>query len=154
MSSTIEIISRMEEAAPADTLLYTPRHDGATARRSRVYHAEVEGDHEAFLQWMRRVVLDEVSQEFRVGGHPAFEDATVLEFGMKPGALDHEREMILEEYRREAGEEGVALGFTLRDLRVGTRYYLFAPEPGAAVDAAPFVRDVVNPAIHRWEVVG
>ncbi len=149
MPLKIEIIPRFAEAAEADKLLYVPRHSGAVCHHTKVYHCHVEGNQEAFQTWIRRVILDETSQDMIVGPQAARPGAVVLEYGMKPGALDHEREMILDEYRCEGAAD---LGFSLNDLKVRTRLY-FESAGGEAVDVSPFVRDLVNPAVHAHEVI-
>lgn len=150
MPSKIEITNRFAQPEDANKLLYTPRSRRITFRRTKVYYCGIDGDANAFQAWMRRVLLDEVSQDLHAGDAPALEGAgTILEYGMKPGALDHEREMILEEYHREGEDK---LGFTLKDLKLRTRIYL-AADDGGAVDAAPFVKDIVNPAVHTHKVI-
>jgi hypothetical protein len=150
MPSKIEITSRFAHAEDANKLLYTPRAAGVEFRRTKVYLCDVRGDESAFRQWMRRVVLDEVSQDLHAGEAPALGGASaILEFGMKPGALDHEREMILEEYHREGDQN---LGFSLENFRLRTRIYLFGAG-GAPVDTAPFLKDIINPAVHTFTLV-
>ena len=150
MPSKIEITNRFAHPEDANKLLYTPRSRAISFRRTKVYLCEVEGDESAFQAWMRRVLLDEVSQDLHAGEAPALDGAQlVLEYGMKPGALDHEREMILEEYHREGDDK---LGFNLRDLKLRTRLYLTAAD-GQPVDPAPFIKDIVNPAVHTHRVV-
>lgn len=151
MPLKIEITNRFAEAQDANKLLYTPRAARTRFVRTKVYLAEIAGDPAAFSAWMRRVILDPISQDLHAGDHPAVPGATViLEYGMKPGTLDHEREMILEEFEKEHATD---LGFAITSLRLRTRVYLFG-EGGAPVDPAPFVRDVVNPAIHTHSVIG
>ena len=150
MPLKIEITNRFAEAQDANKLLYTPRAGRTRFVRTKVYLAEIAGDPAAFSSWMRRVILDPISQDLHAGDPPAVPGAAViLEYGMKPGALDHEREMILEEFEKEHATD---LGFAITSLRLRTRIYLFG-EGGAPVDPAPFVRDVVNPAIHTHSVV-
>ena len=150
MPSKIEITNKFAHPEDANKLLYTPRTRRISFLRTKVYYCVIDGDASAFQAWMRRVLLDEVSQDLHAGDAPALGgSATILEFGMKPGALDHEREMILEEYHRE-GED--TLGFTLKDLKLRTRIYL-SGEDGQPVDAAPFVKDIVNPAVHTHKVM-
>jgi hypothetical protein len=150
MSSKIEITNRFAHAEDANKLLYTPRPQRVEFRRTKVYLCDVAGDEAAFLKWMRRVALDDVSQDLHVGASPALDGASViLEYGMKPGALDHEREMIMEEYHREGDDK---LGFTLGNFRLRSRIYLYG-ESGAVVDPAPFVKDIINPAVHTHTLV-
>jgi hypothetical protein len=151
MPLKIEITQRFDQREDADKLLYTPRGGGLAFRRTKTYWCEVAGDQSACAAWMRRVLLDEISQDLHLGDQPALAGAAaILEFGMKPGALDHEREMILAEYHREGDD---ALGFRFDDLRLRTRIYLFATTPGSPVDPAPFVKDIVNPAVHTHRLV-
>ena len=151
MPLKIEITNRFAEAEDANKLLYTPRAGRTLFVRTKVYLAEIEGDAGAFGAWMRRVILDPISQDLHAGDAPAVPGASViLEYGMKPGALDHEREMILEEFEKEHAAD---LGFRMVSLRLRTRLYLFG-ENGGPVDPAPFVRDVVNPAIQNHSVIG
>ena len=150
MSSKIEITNRFAHPEDANKLLYTPRPQQVSFQRTKVYFCDVMGDHAAFLAWMRRVVLDVVSQDLHCGEAPAITDSnTILEYGMKPGALDHEREMILAEYHREGD---TTLGFSLTNLRLRSRIYLSAADHGT-VDATPFVKDIVNPAVHTHRVL-
>jgi hypothetical protein len=150
MPSKIEITNRFAHPEDANKLLYTPRPRRISFRRSKVYYCAVDGDAVAFQAWMRRVLLDEVSQDLHAGDAPALDGAgAILEYGMKPGALDHEREMILEEYHREGDDK---LGFRLTDLKLRTRIYLTA-EDGQPVDPAPFIKDIINPAVHTHSVL-
>jgi len=96
---------------------------------------------EAFV---RQVLLDPISQELREGGGSSFDNSSfVLEYGMKGGALDLEKETILGYFRSLQNP-----GFTLTKLTLRKRVYVFGNE----ANEAPFVRDICNPAIHTWEV--
>ena len=63
---------------------------------------------------------------------------------MKGGALDLEKEMILNYFRTLKNP-----AFNIDKLTLRKRVYVF----GEGADPAPFVRDVVNPAIHTHEVL-
>lgn len=154
MQLKIEIEDQFDRRESGAALLYAPSNDGVTFRRTRLYVLDVDGDSAVAQSWMERVVLDQVSQTLHVLGDEsnsaALGDADVLlEYGMKPGALDHEREILLDEFAKEHAED---LGFTLNDVRVRTRIYLFA-KSGEEIDTAPYVRDVVNPAVHSHELI-
>lgn len=151
MQLKIEIEDQFDRRESGAALLYAPSNDGVTFRRTRLYVLDVEGDTAAATTWMERVVLDQVSQKLHVldADGVALGDASVLlEYGMKPGALDHEREILLDEFAKEHAEE---LGFKINDVRVRTRIYLFAKR--GEVDTTPYVRDVVNPAVHSHELI-
>ena len=67
-----------------------------------------------------------------------------IDYGMKPGALDLEREAIISSQKSSNASE-----FKLLNLELSQRIYIFSdPE----VASEPFVRDVCNPAIHVWSV--
>lgn len=141
---SFEIIGLFDQESDCHKLLYAPVRQPWTYRESAVYHATFEGDETALETFTRRVLLDPISQELRDGTAHAYPNAAfVLEYGMKGGALDLEKEAILA-YHRSLSEPG----FSLVKLVPRRRVYVFGP----GADSAPFVKDVCNPAIHTWEV--
>ena len=146
MSTTrsFEILGLFDKESDCHKLLYAPVVHPWTYRETQVYTVEFEGDEAALEGFVRRVLLDPISQELRDAVTPAFPAAAfVLEYGMKGGALDLEKETILN-YFRALPEAG----FQLIKLTLRKRIYVF----GEGAEATPFVRDVCNPAIHTWEV--
>lgn len=144
---TFEVINRFHEAIDANKLLYTPLPDSLTYRQTRVYTAECEGDLEAAREYMLRVVADPIAQQVDESGSPALEGELFrIEYGMKPGSLDLEKEAILENYRGRKN-----LPFELKSLKITQRVYIFGEGEREAL-AARFTRDVCNPAIHHWTV--
>ena len=142
---TFEISGRFGEAEDADHLLYTPIGRGWTCRRSRGYRLVAEGPVEAVEAFVREVLLDPVSQELRGDGRAPWQGWQVrLDIGMKDKVLDLEREAIRACHRRLPDP-----GFQLHSLQIIHHHYLF----GDAVEVTPFVRDLVNPAIHIYEAV-
>ena len=96
------------------------------------------------------MLADEVSHDLITGDAPALSGAAfTLDYGMKGGALDLEKETILAHHR---GDDGA--GFSITSLRIHRRLYVF--DDSGAADAPQFadrfVRDIVNPAIHTWKV--
>jgi hypothetical protein len=147
-----EVIGRFDHAGDANALLYTPLEDRLTARHTRRYLVEYTGDEAAVTAFLTKVLADPVSHELRTGEAPALADfAFFLDYGMKAGALDHEKETILAHHRSTEGPGGTAAGFSITNLKINHRIYLFG-EAGAAAHADRFVRDIVNPAIHTWQV--
>lgn len=146
MRETFEISHRFIEAADANGLLYEPLGGGLTYRHTRRYELDYEGDEAAMLAFVESTLLDGISQSLHRGEDAALDGhAFVLEYGMKPGALDLEKEMILQYFR------GIAEpGFELKDLRIRQRFYIFG---GKQEDSARFVRDLCNAAIHHWNVL-
>lgn len=146
MREIYEISDRFIEAADANGLLYEPLAGGLTYRRTRRYEMEFAGDQTAVEAFVRKTLLDEISQELHVGEAPALEGYSfALEYGMKPGALDLEKEAVLSYYR------GIPEpGFELKELRIRQRLYLFG---GTGKESDRFVRDLCNAAIHHWNVL-
>ncbi len=142
-----EVIGRFDHAGDANALLYTPLAARLTARHTRRYTVEFEGDEAALVAFLTKVLADPVSHELRTGASPSLEGyAFFLDYGMKAGALDHEKETILAHHQHTPGA-----GFTITGLKINHRVYLFG-EAGAAAHADRFVKDIVNPAIHTWQV--
>jgi hypothetical protein len=127
MWETFEISDRYIEPGDANGLLYEPIEGGVTFRATRRYEVEFDG-------------------ELHEGESPALEDFSfALEYGMKPGALDLEKEAILGYYK---GIEDP--GFELKDLTIRQRIYLFG---GGDKESDRFVRDICNAAIHNWNEI-
>ena len=146
MRETYEISDRFIEAGDANGLLYEPLEGGLTYRRTRRYELEYDGERGAMEAFVRKTLLDEISQELHEGEDAALSGHTfALEYGMKPGALDLEKEAILGYYRGIPDP-----GFELKDLRIRQRVYLFG---GRSEDADRFVRDLCNAAVHQWNVL-
>lgn len=142
-----EVIGRFDHAGDANSLLYTPLSDKLTARHTRRYLVEYEGDEAALTAFLGKVLADPVSHELRTGEAPGLEGYSFfLDYGMKAGALDHEKETILAHHRSSATP-----AFTITSLRIQQRVYLFG-NAGAAAHSDRFVKDIVNPAIHTWSV--
>ncbi|MBX7208998.1 MAG: hypothetical protein K1X78_11830 [Verrucomicrobiaceae bacterium] len=145
MNTIFEILGKFDHESDCQKLLYAPLAKPLKYRETQCYRAEYEGDNAAALDFVKRVLLDPISQEMRDDGAPAFPKAAfILEYGMKGGALDLEKETILGYYRALESP-----GFDLKKLTLRKRIYVF----GDDADPAPFIRDVCNPAIHTWEVL-
>ena len=149
-SLTAEVTGRFDHAGDADRLLYTPLPRPLTVRETRRYMVEFEGDSEALTAFLAKVLADPVSHDLRTGGEPLFEGSSfILDYGMKGGALDLEKETILAHHRGDA-----EAGFRIGSLKINRRLYVFdaADSPETPALAARFVRDIVNPAIHTYHV--
>ena len=145
MHTRYEITGKFEEAADCNSLLYAPLPQALTFRRSRSYEFDFEGPVDSLTGFVRRTLLDEISQELSMGAALWDDAAFVLEYGMKPGALDLEKEAVMNFFR---GMENP--GFTIEKLAIRHRIYVF----GDATESAEqqFVRDIVNPAIHTHRI--
>ena len=145
-----EVIGLFDQSGDANALLYTPLEAALTARHTRCYSVEYSGGEAALVAFLGKVLADPVSHDLRIGGAPAWPgSAFYLDYGMKAGALDHEKETILAHYRNTVA--GADPGFAITSLKISHRIYLFG-EAGTEVHASRFVRDIVNPAIHTWQV--
>lgn len=142
-----EVTGRFEPAGDCAKLLYVPPGRPLTYRRSRRYVIDYEGSAEAVRRFVDEVLVDPVSHDVHFGDDPALGNFTFhLDYGMKPTALDHEKETILA-YHAGLKEPG----FRFTGLTITTRLYVFSEE-ATGVDSAPFVKDIVNPAIHVWRI--
>ncbi|MEM9284099.1 MAG: hypothetical protein AAGA96_19950 [Verrucomicrobiota bacterium] len=146
MQQIFEISDRYNDPGQADGLLYEPIGSEVTFRHTRSYEVEYEGNRKKLRKFVEKTLRDSISQELHEGESPALDGFSfVLEYGMKPGALDLEKESIVSYYR---GIEEA--GFELVDLRIRQRIYLFG---GKREDSERFVRDICNAAIHQWNVI-
>jgi len=146
-----EVTGRFDHAGDASRLLYSPLPRPLTAQETRRYTVEYDGDGNALTAFLQKVLADEVSHALTTGEAPALSgSAFILDYGMKGGALDLEKETILAHHH---GDKDA--GFTIQSLRINRRLYVFDASKSAdtAQFADRFVRDIVNPAIHTWKVV-
>jgi hypothetical protein len=145
VTTTFEIIGKFDTEGDSQKLLYAPPPQPLRYRETQCYKVEFEGDEAALRNFVSTVLCDPISQDLRQGGEPVWDKAAfILEYGMKGAALDLEKETIAGYYHRLD-----APGFELKKLALRKRIYVF----GQGADPAPFVRDVVNPAIHTHEVI-
>ena len=156
MKHEFEIVGSFASSSDAAELVYAPLGVDLTSRSTRHYVIETAGDDdsEAVESFVRTVLFDEVSQDLHAGSTAALEGFTFfLDYGMKKGALDLEKESIIRYYQSLKSP-----GFQLEDLKITTRIYLFQPGGDASGGdgdedtARKIVRDVCNPAIHTWEL--
>lgn len=146
MHARYEITGKFEEAADCNSLLYAPLDQPLSFRRSRSYEFDFSGAVDALTQFVQSCLLDEISQTLHTGSDPWTGEVFTLEFGMRPGALDLEKEAILNYYRSLSSP-----GFEIEKLAIRDRIYVF----GDAADGVSeqFVRDIVNTAIHTYQVL-
>ena len=127
-------------------MLYAPLEEALTYRQTRRYTLDFEGDESAAVDFVSKTLLDEVGQELHQGDDAALGNYLfVVDYGMKPGALDLEKEAVMAYYRNLE-----TTNFELDDLKIEQRIYVFG-EGSASADR--FVRDICNPAIHTWSVI-
>ncbi len=145
MRVVYEIAGKYEEPAPCESVVHARIDPAVTFRKSRLYEVGFDGDTGAADGFLRHSLFDPIGQVLSVDAPLWPEAVLVLEVGMKPGALDLEKEAILSVHRRwpEAG-------FTLSSLRLSHRFSVFGPVTEAI--SRRLVRDLVNPAIHTHRV--
>lgn len=145
MTKTYEIAGRFETEGNAQSLLYVPPSRPLTFRKTMRYLFDYEGSEAALDAFVSTALVDPISQEEHHDGAPLWAKSEfILDYGMKGGALDLEKEAILGYYRTLKEP-----AFTLKKLTLKTRIYVF----GEGAEPALFVRDIVNPAIHTHEVL-
>ena len=145
MTQHFEITGKFDTESDCHKLLYAPLATPLKYRETQCYIVDYDGDAAALKAFVSKVLLDPISQVLHEGDALVFPGSKfVLEYGMKGGALDLEKETILQYYRTLKEP-----GFTITKLTLRKRVYVF----GDAADPAPFVRDVVNPAIHTSRVI-
>lgn len=145
-----EVIGRYDRGGDANRLLYAPLPRALTIRETRRYTVDYEGDSAALTAFLTKVLADPVSHSFVCGEAPALSGYSfILDYGMKGGALDLEKETILAHHH---GDRQSA--FTIQSLRIHRRLYVFDISGAADTPdfANRFVRDIVNPAIHTWKI--
>lgn len=140
---TAEVAGNYDTQGDAGKLLYAPLDQPVGYRRTRVYVLEYEGEPADAEAFVRRVLLDRYAEEVTFGGAPAVAGYTFhLDYRMRPGALDLEKEAILTSYRGARHRT-----IKIVSLQLTQRIYIFSE---GEVSAAPFIRDVCNSAIHVW----
>ena len=138
-----EVIGKFESEGDANKLVYAPLEIPVKYRRTRLYLLEYEGNVESAEHFVKRSLVDDYADEVHFTGDPAIEGFSFyIDYGMKPGALDLEKEASLSSHRK-------AEGFEIVSLKLVQRIYIFS-DPSITSDR--FVRDVCNPAIHVWSV--
>ena len=138
-----EVIGKFESEGDANKLVYAPLEVPVKYRRTRLYLLEYEGNVESAEHFVKRSLVDDYADEVHFTGDPAIEGFSFyIDYGMKPGALDLEKEASLSSHRK-------AEGFEIVSLKLVQRIYIFS-DPSITSDR--FVRDVCNPAIHVWSV--
>lgn len=141
-----EVSARHARPKSCQGLLYAPLRDDLTYRQTQRYTFGFSGDDSALEAFIRKVLVDDVCQDLHLGGEPVHDGwAFHLDYGMKSGALDLEKETILN-YHREVADGR----FTIDSLKIDKRLYVFG-EP-SETSTEPFIKDIVNPAIHTWSV--
>ncbi|TLD69979.1 hypothetical protein FEM03_14705 [Phragmitibacter flavus] len=145
MTTTYEITNIFETEADAQSLLYAPPAKPLHFRKSMRYVFDYEGGESALDAFVHEVLVDRISQKSHKDSDPLWSgSAFILDYGMKGGALDLEKEAILSYYRKLENP-----GFELKKLALRTRIYVF----GEGADPAVFERDIVNPAVQNSEVL-
>jgi len=147
MNVEIEIVNRYAREKSCNELLYAPVDSDLRARETRGYRIDFSGEISALRTFAHDVLADAVSEEIHEGESSALEGARFyIDVALRADCLDLEKEYILKFYRELEDP-----GFTIENLTVFHRYYLFGDDP--AIGAERFVRDICNPVIHTWKVV-
>lgn len=152
MNLTAEVVGLLDSPSDCSKLLYAPLAEPLTFRQTRRYQLDYSGPEDVAKAFIEKVLFDEVAERLHFGDGAALEGARfALDYGMKPGALDLEKETVMR-YYRETAEAGNAGGLDIHDLAISHRIYVFSATDAAAADPGRFIKDVCNPAIHTWSV--
>ena len=152
MNLTAEVIGLLDSPADCSKLLYAPLSEPLTFRQTRRYHLEFSGSEDAAKAFIEKVLYDKISERLHFGDDAAIEGARfALDYGMKDGALDLEKETVMR-YYRETAEAGNAGGLEISDFKITHRIYVFSADASATTEPGRFIKDVCNPAIHTWSV--
>lgn len=145
MTTTFEISNQFDTEGDAQSLLYEPPATPLRFRRTMRYLFDFDGDPGALEAFVREVLVDRISQAVHRDPGPLWDGTSfILDYGMKDGVLDLEKEQILSYYRVLRNP-----AFTINKLSLQTRLYVF----GDGADADTFVKDIVNPAIQASAVI-
>ena len=140
-----EVIGNFDSGGDANKLVYAPLDPPCTYRQTRVYSLEYEGDEDAAKAFVHRTLLDAYAEEVHFGSDPALDGyAFYLDYSMRPGALDLEKEAVLASHHGARDKR-----IEITSLKLTQRIYIFSD---GAADPERFVRDIPNPAIHVWSV--
>ncbi|MFT5466009.1 MAG: hypothetical protein ACI8UO_001107 [Verrucomicrobiales bacterium] len=146
MQTRYEITGKFEQAADCNSLLYAPLKKPLSFRRARSYEFDFAGPVDAVTNFVGRCLFDKISQNLHTGEEAWSGEAFILEFGMRPGALDLEKEAILNYYKSLSSP-----GFEIEKLAIRDRIYVFGDVEDGVSDQ--FVRDIVNTAVHTFEIL-
>jgi hypothetical protein len=146
LEAVFEIVDRYLEAGDCSALLYAPLEESLTYRQTRRYTLEFEGAESAAAGFVSKTLLDDVGQELHQGNDAALSGYLfAIDYGMKPGALDLEKEAVVTYYQNLEKSD-----FELSELKIEQRVYVFGD---GAASPDRFVSDICNPAIHTWSVI-
>lgn len=140
MRVVYEISGKYDKPERCDGLVNSSVDPGVTYQHSRIYEFTFEGDNAALESFVRHCLFDEIGQVLTRDPGPPPGLSLLVEVGMKPGALDLEKEAILSVHRARPES-----GFALSTLRLRQRYCFFGPVTESI--ERRLVRDLVNPAI-------
>jgi hypothetical protein len=147
MTLDLEVIRKNQHMSNADALLYTPMNAELGSKHSRVYRFDFDGDLNEMSKFAREVLLDEVSQEMIEGSNSVISDSLFyIDYGMKAGALDLEKEALMNYYKSRSNNQ-----FSLNQLTISQRVYIFGKGDPQLL-SQKFVKDIVNPAVHKHSV--
>ncbi|MCP4849309.1 MAG: hypothetical protein GY899_15320 [Verrucomicrobiaceae bacterium] len=142
---TAEVIGKLDGKGDADTLVYAPMGGDCTYQKTRVYSIDYNGASNDAEQFVMGTLVDGYAEEVSFTGEPAIENyAFFIDYGMKPGALDLEKEAIMSSHRGARDRS-----IDISSLKITQRVYIFS---GGEVAPNRFIRDICNSAIHVWSV--
>lgn len=146
MPYQFEVESTFAPAHPAGGLVYEPVSEAVTARETRVYELDAEGDESAVTAFAERVLADRFAQKVHTDGTPALGGYTYfLDVAYHANVLDLEKQYLLQYYRSLE-----APGFVLNDLTINRRIYIYGD--AALLPPETLQKDLVNPVIQQAQL--
>ncbi|NKB23458.1 MAG: hypothetical protein GKR87_03580 [Kiritimatiellae bacterium] len=148
MQYSIEIRNRFIQKQKTNTLLYTPLKSRGAYEQTRRYTINYSGNKKALKNFVREVLVDEVSEVVSSSLSPAMQNFQFyIDVSLKPGTLNLEKEYILNYYQQLQAPD-----FELQECTIAQRTYIKSESESGDLLPEPFIRDMVNPVIHTWNI--
>jgi hypothetical protein len=98
---TAEVVGKFESEQDTSKLLYAPLEQAATFRKSRVYQIEYDGTQDQARSFVLKSLVDRYAEEVSFSEESYYKNFKFyIDYGMKPGALDLEREAIISSQKK------------------------------------------------------
>lgn len=151
MLCTVEIRGRYPGGSDRGNTLSPRLADRFSLTESRVYRIRGRGELSGLDPFVRRLLVDPVSEIYRIDQPPMVDEyGCRLDIRLKEGLRDPRRKAILD-FQQGAGDGG----FALEDIVPFRRVYVMGvegePSP-SEVDVERLVRDLVNPTVNEWDL--
>ena len=121
-SLSVEVVGKFGSKEDANKLLYAPLSTQATFRKSRVYRLEFDGSDDQARAFVHKCLVDQYTDDVTFDQKSYFDEYEFyIDYGMKPGALDLEKEAIISSQKGDDNSN-----FNLMKLELLQRVYVFS----------------------------